>query len=52
MGALLRMGRPINALDTLISGIAVSNGAEKIVTTDRDLEQVARVADVRIQIIY
>lgn len=51
MGALLRMGRPINALDTLISGIAVSNGAERIVTSDRDLEEVAKVADVRIQFI-
>lgn len=45
------MGRPINALDTLISGIAVSNGAEKIVTSDRDLEEVAKVADVKIQLI-
>ena len=51
MGALLRLGRPINALDTLISGIAVSNGAEKIVTSDHDLEEVAKVADVKIQFI-
>ena len=45
------MGKPINALDTLISGIAVSNGADKIVTSDRDLEQVAKVADIKIQFI-
>jgi hypothetical protein len=51
MGALLRVGRPINALDALISGIAVSNGAEKIVTSDRDLEEVAKVADVKIRLI-
>jgi len=51
MGALLRLGRPINALDTLISRIAVSNGAEKIVTSDHDLEEVAKVADVKIQFI-
>jgi predicted nucleic acid-binding protein len=50
MGALLRLGKPINALDTLISGISVSNGAERIVTFDRDLEEVAKVADVRIQL--
>jgi len=51
MGALLRLGAPINALDALVSGIAISNGAEKIVTSDRDLEQVAKVADIGIQII-
>ncbi len=51
MGALLRLGKPINALDTLISGIAVSNAAEKIVTSDHDLDEVAKVADVRIQFI-
>lgn len=51
MGALLRLGKPINALDTLISGIAVSNGAERIVTSDRDLEQVSKVADIRIQVL-
>jgi predicted nucleic acid-binding protein len=48
MGALLRLGKPINALDTLIAGISVSNGAEKIVTSDSDLGEVAKVADIRI----
>lgn len=51
MGALLRLGTPTNALDTLVSGIAVANGAGKIVTSDRDFEQIAKVADIRIQLI-
>lgn len=51
MGDLLRLGKPINALDTLISGIAVSNAAEKIVTSDTDFHEVAKVADIRIQLI-
>jgi len=51
MGALLRLGIPINAIDTLISGIAIANGADKIVTSDRDFEEVAKVADVEIQLI-
>ena len=51
MGALLRLGIPINPLDALISGIAIANGAEKIVTADHDFEQVAKIADLKIQII-
>ena len=51
MGALLRLGIPINPLDTLISGIAVANGAEKIVTSDHDFEEIAKIADLKIQII-
>ena len=51
MGALLRLGIPINPLDTLISGIAVANGAEKIVTSDHDFEQLAKIADLKIQMI-
>jgi len=51
MGALLRLGIPINPLDTLISGIAVANGAEKVVTSDHDFEVVGKIADLRIQII-
>ncbi len=51
MGALLRLGMPINALDTLISGIAIANGAEKIVTSDHDFEEIAKIADLKIQII-
>jgi predicted nucleic acid-binding protein len=51
MGALLRLGRPINALDILIAGIAVANGADEIVTSDRDLEEVGKVVDIGIRLI-
>jgi hypothetical protein len=49
MGSLLRLGSPINSLDVLISGIAIANGAEKLVTADRDFERVGRIADIEIQ---
>jgi len=51
MGALLRLGVPINTLDVLICGIAVSNNADNIVTLDRDFEQVEKVADINIRFI-
>jgi tRNA(fMet)-specific endonuclease VapC len=51
MGALLRLGIPFNPLDTLISGIAIANGAEKIVTSDHDFEQLAKIAALKIEMI-
>ena len=51
MGGLLRLGIPINPMDVLISGIAVANGAEKIVTSDRDFEQVSKISDLKTEII-
>lgn len=51
MGALLRLGIPINPLDALISGIAVANEAESIVTSDHDFEDVGKIAALEIQFI-
>ena len=51
MGGLLRLGKPLNPLDVLISGIAVANGAEKIVTSDEDFDQISRIEDVEIEFI-
>ena len=51
MGGLLRLGKPLNPLDVLISGIAVANGAEKIVTSDQDFDQISRIEDVEIEFI-
>ncbi len=51
MGSLLRLGRPINALDTLIGGIAVSNGGSAIITSDHDFEAIGQVADIKIHLI-
>ena len=39
MGSLLRIGQQVNALDVLIAGTAVANGAEKIISKDRDYEK-------------
>ncbi len=51
MGALLRIGKPVNALDVLIAGIAVANNAKRIVTSDEDFEAIGEVADIQIQMI-
>jgi len=48
MGALLRVGIPINPLDTFISGIAVASGAEKIVTYDRDFKRIGKISNLEI----
>ncbi len=51
MGSLLRLGRPVNALDVLISGIAVANGADTIVTSDGDFETIQKVANIDVLLI-
>lgn len=51
MGALLRIGKPVNALDVLISGIAVANGADEIVTSDKDFQTIEKVANISVTMI-
>ncbi len=51
MGSLLRIGKPINALDVLISGIAVANGADEIVTSDKDFQTIEKVANISVTMI-
>ena len=51
MGALFKLGFPVNALDTLIAGIAVATGSDKIVTLDKDFLQIAKITDLEIIII-
>jgi tRNA(fMet)-specific endonuclease VapC len=51
MGSLLRIGQPVNALDVLIAGTAVANGAEKIISKDRDYEKIAKVSDLKLEIL-
>ncbi|TMI06576.1 type II toxin-antitoxin system VapC family toxin [Candidatus Bathyarchaeota archaeon] len=48
MGSLLRIGKRVNALDVLISGIAVANGANEIVTSDKDFQTIQKVANIDI----
>ncbi len=51
IGSLLRLGTQINALDVLISGIAVANGAKAIVTVDGDFQTIQKVANIEIVLI-
>jgi len=44
MADLLTMGRPVNTLDVLIAGIAITNGAEKIATRDKDFMEISEVS--------
>ena len=48
MGSLLRIGKRVNALDVLISGIAVANGANEIVTSDKVFQTIQKVANIDI----
>ena len=51
MASLLRIGQQVNALDVLIAGTAVSNGAEKVLSRGKDFESVAKVSDLKIEIL-
>jgi len=51
MGSLLRIGQPVNALDVLIVGTAVANGAEKVISKDRDYEKIGRVSEMKIEVV-
>jgi tRNA(fMet)-specific endonuclease VapC len=48
MGSLLRIGKTVNTLDVLISGIAVANGADEIVTSDKDFQTIQKVANISV----
>jgi predicted nucleic acid-binding protein len=51
MGSLLRIGQPVNALDVLIAGTVMASGAEKVFSKDSDYEKIAKVSDLKVQII-
>ena len=51
MGGLFKLGIPINALDTLIAGIAITTGTDKIATLDRDFTQIVKITELDIIII-
>ena len=46
MGRLLGLGTPVNSTDVLIAGIAIVNGAEKIVSKDRDFISIGKVSEL------
>jgi tRNA(fMet)-specific endonuclease VapC len=47
---LMDIGRPVNALDVLIAGIALANGAERVITRDRDFLEIAKISDLTVTI--
>ena len=50
MSRLMALGISVNAFDVLIAGIAESNGAEAIVTRDKDFEAIAKVTELNIKL--
>ncbi len=48
MADLLTMGRPVNPLDVLIAGIAVTNGADKIASADKRFGEISKVTGLEI----
>ncbi|HII80076.1 MAG TPA: type II toxin-antitoxin system VapC family toxin [Methanosarcina sp.] len=44
MGRLLSIGTPVNSTDVLIAGIAIVNGAEKLISKDRDFISIGNVS--------
>lgn len=48
MAKLMCIGTPVNVLDVLIVGIAVANGANKLITRDRDFLKISEVTDIEI----
>lgn len=51
MGSLLRIGEAVNALDVLIAGTALANGARKLLSADRDYEKISKVSDLKIELV-
>jgi len=47
---LMDIGRPVNALDVLIAGIALSSRAERIITRDRDFLEIAKISDLTVTV--
>ena len=50
MSRLMALKSSVNAFDILIAGIAESNGAEAIVTRDKDFEAIAKVTELNIKL--
>jgi hypothetical protein len=50
MSRLLSLGISVNAFDVLIAGIALANGAETLITRDRDFESIAKVTELNMKV--
>ena len=51
MGGLLRVGRKVNPLDVLIAGAALASSADKIISSDGDFQDIAKVSDLKADIL-
>ena len=51
MGLLYKRGTPINSADVMIAGTAIANGAEGVITKDRDFERIHEICDLDIYFI-
>ena len=43
-------GALVNTLDVLIAGTAIANGAERLISKDRDFETISQVSELAILI--
>jgi tRNA(fMet)-specific endonuclease VapC len=50
MSRLMALGILVNAFDVLIAGIAEANGAETLITRDKDFESIAKVTELNIKV--
>jgi tRNA(fMet)-specific endonuclease VapC len=50
MARLLSIGKTVNTLDVLIAGIAITNGADKIVSRDKDFLEIGKVTGLEIEV--
>ncbi len=50
MARLLSLGKLVNTLDVLIAGIAITNGADKIVSRDKDFLEISKVTGLEIEV--
>jgi predicted nucleic acid-binding protein len=50
MARLLSLGKTVNTLDVLIAGIAITNGAEKIISRDMDFLEISKVTRLEIEV--
>ena len=47
----MTLGISVNAFDVLIAGIAEANGAETIITRDKEFESIAKVTELDIKLL-
>ncbi|MDF0593971.1 PIN domain-containing protein [Methanotrichaceae archaeon M04Ac] len=50
IGRLLSQGTPVNTLDVLIAGTAITSGAERLISRDRYFEKISQVSELAILI--